>query len=357
MNASVDLTLDDLAKSTPTYVLANAISSIPDLIPASHRNHREPTVVYCGVQLNGPPHLGTALTLATVCALAVRAGELGIIEPHVVLDVLDNTSHEEVREASTGSVFRKSMSEALDFQARQDVFDGYYRELTNQLAASGVKFSLRFFSNYRQTPQFKRALIKTIGFANTIGRQLNPRSAKLPIRFPCPTCGMMEVHSTRTELIRIAGGIAQFKAYCLEHGVYEAVVSEDSTSPFDLNALYRNLVKDTEHWHRAGPPAISAKGTDWLQGAGVLNFALSALGVPEPSRPFRLFTPLVTDSTGAKLSKSGAAARSPNSDRGLLEPGSLPRLFQIALGIVNRPPLFFRGYTAELLRELLRSRD
>jgi hypothetical protein len=353
----IERALDAIVTETPTYVLANAISNVVDLIPPNYRHLSTQTEVYCGVQMNGPPHLGTGLTLLLIGAFAMRAAELDIVKPNIVIDIMDNVSHEVVRDLETGRPFRRPLSEFASADETRQMFEGYYGALLEPVRAAGISLHYRIFSEHQRTVEFRRALLMTLGHSARLGACLNPRSGKLPIRFPCPRCGLVEVHSSQTRLIALSGGTAVFSAYCVEHGTYEVEISETNVAPVDPNSLYRNVIKDTEHWLSNRPPAIAAKGMDWLQGCEILTRASSILEIPENARPYRLFTPLVTDRNGAKLSKSAGLPQ----DHYLLPKGTglsdatasrMARLFLVASGIIDRPSLFFRSYSAERLASL-----
>jgi len=340
--------------ATPTYVLANAISNVVDLVPPGHRPKVGETNVYCGVQLSGPPHLGTAMTLLLTLCFAERSQVQGLLRPVVSLDVLDNVPSETVVDPATGAKFRRTRTAADATRVFEENYE-WFREIASQL---DVPVNVRIYSAYQRTPGFRRALLATLEKASALGRCLNPRSEKLPIRFACPQCGLVEVHAHHTELISCSEGEACFRAYCFDHGAFEVIVSETSEAWVDLNSLYRNVVKDIEHFEAHTNPAISVKGSDWIVGCDVLTRALSLLGVPESRRPYRLFTPTIMDGQGAKLSKSAGIA-----DEYLLQLGTKhdypdrPRALElcaVARALIDHPPLFFRSYSAEFVRSFSR---
>jgi hypothetical protein len=352
--------IDRARAETPTYVLANALNSVLDLLPARLRCG-SPVEIVCGVQLNGPPHLGTALTILLAIALAQRARACGAFQASVLLELLDNAPGGQVRRDSTGAPYRNPLFNLATADEVARIFAEYYGPILEMAAAEAVPLKVRRHSEYQASAGFRRALIWTLGHAAELGACLNPVSGRLPIRFPCPICGLVDVHAKHVEFRNVTHDAAEFSARCIDHGSFPVRLAEDEPPTVDLNSLYRNVAKDADRFLSGNAPAISMKGLDWIHGAQSVGQALALLGVPEDQRPFRLFTPIVADRHGAKLSKS----RNLNP-RCLLAPPHLKpshqrervgALFALATATIDHPPLFFRGYSIDALLQLLGERE
>ncbi|WP_079031982.1 M20 family metallopeptidase [Streptomyces specialis] len=134
-------------------------------------------------------------------------------------------------------------------------------------------------------------------------------AAELRIRPRCPECRLMDKAATDLRITADDHAI-HLDSACPHHGTYRETIDIHGTGGwYDANTPIRSIQKGyllaaERDTHHACP--ISIDGADWggAWHAHVLAPALALLGIPPHRWPVSIFTPMILDRTGGKLSKT-----------------------------------------------------
>jgi hypothetical protein len=136
-----------------------------------------------------------------------------------------------------------------------------------------------------------------------------PADGIVRIRPRCPQCRLME-KSAKNLTIAASDGAVHLDSVCPAHGAYRETIETTGTGGwYDANTPVRSIQKgfllsaERELYQAC---SVSVDGADWGGAwyAHVLAPALATLGLPVSDWPVSIFTPLVLDRTGGKLSKT-----------------------------------------------------
>jgi hypothetical protein len=346
--------------------IAHLITDNTDLLRAAAAG-RSRLRVTTAAQLNGTPHLGTVVTVLTVFALTAHAAEVLGLPATVVFDALENAPAERVE--IDGAVYSRTVGDLidtgiLDATSRRSGFD---RLLTWAAARSGVGYEFRPYAAYQALGPVRECLHRIAADQDTFRPLVAPADSR--IRPRCPACRLTE-KSARTLTIRADHGRVHLDSTCPTHGRYRETIHIDGADGwYDANTPVRSIQKGyllarERDLHDAC--SVSVDGADWggAWHAHVLAPALSALGLPHTTWPVSVFTPLVVDRTGGKLSKTlyvrhGAYADLPRSyldlDLLLAEYGehALDVLWDEVRRWAREPGRLHRSYTLDYLHGVL----
>src|SRR6185437_9660743 len=104
-----------------------------------------------------------------------------------------------------------------------------YRSFFDVLSErTAVDYSLQLYSHQQATPIFRRTFLKTLPLADHLRWCVSPASGMMHVRIPCPACKKAEKRGERTRLKHVDEHSAVFEAVCFDHGLYEALITEDS---------------------------------------------------------------------------------------------------------------------------------
>jgi hypothetical protein len=325
--------------------------------------------VTSAAQLNGTPHLGTVVTVLTVFALTAHAADTLRIPATVIFDALENAPAERVD--IDGTVYTRTIGDLIDTgtlepTSRRCVFD---RLLTWAAARSGIDYEFRPYTTYQALGPVRECLQRIAAAQDTFRPLVAPTDGRIRIRPRCPACRLME-KSARTLTIHADRDQVHLDSTCPTHGRYrETIHVGGSDGWYDANTPVRSIQKGyllARERDLYDACSVSIDGADWggTWHAHVLAPALAALGVPHTSWPVSIFTPLVVDRTGGKLSKTlyvrhGAYADLPRSyldlDILLADHGeqALHILWDEVQAWAREPRRLHRSYTLDYLHTLL----
>ncbi|MFI7691809.1 ASCH domain-containing protein [Nonomuraea sp. NPDC049655] len=354
--------------TSPNNVLANAMTRSIDMIRPRLQATSPDLVAMCvGTQINGTPHLGTALVQTAAFLLAEAVRKEFAVDVVVRFGALDNAPHEVVTDPGSGHTYQRTYHHALGAGGVRDLMVTYYRDLFEALSATtGVDYEVQTYTTQQAAPTFRHEFLSTLRRLDQIRWPLAPSHGHAHLRFPCPKCGWAEKRAERTKLIHTGSGGATFAAVCLTHGEYEVSVTPESSAYVDLSTLYRNLVKERMAARDDVTLSVMVKGGDWAYGSQLVDEA--AAQMPGPPLPPRVFTPMVLTDTGAKLSKSlirdGVVPSPPGAREWMLNitawPGSVESFADAMVWLVGRmlddPRNFYRSYTAQELDRIMANR-
>ena len=353
---------------SPNTVLANAMLRTIDMVRPRIEVTRPDRVALCvGTQVNGAPHLGTALVQTAAFLLAKAVKRTFNVDAVVRFAALDNAPYDIRLDPETHHAYQQTYFHALGAQKIAQLIESYYRTFFDSLAdATGVDYESETYTRQQADPVFRHEFLATLGHFDSIRWPLAPSHGQVHLRLPCPECGWAEKRAERTRLAAAGPGGADFTAVCTDHGDYKVAITPDSAAYLDLATLYRNLVKERVSARDQVTLSVMVKGGDWAFGCQLVDEALAQL--PGPPAPPRIFTPMVLTDTGAKLSKSlireGTVPPPPGAKPWMLDtsawPGDTDSFADAMVWLVGRmisdPKHFYRSYTTQELDRLMTAR-
>lgn len=251
-----------------------------------------------GAQPNSSPHFGT---LTTFCLAFALGSKINSDSKHteIFFEVID-TAPFESREIE-GIKYQIS----LRTSKISDKFIIQYEELLATLSnLSGISYKLRGQAEFNKHIAIPSILQKIANNKDMIGSILDPKKEKLMIRVACKHCGLADKHAIKTIIVH--DGI---KSFCPEHGWFESKFT--NSDKFEYNTPLRNLIRTLVYSEDNSNPEINY---EWLRVTGsdyagfyqeqLLYKPTSLLGYSANDLPIIFYSPLVTDWSGAKLSKS-----------------------------------------------------
>lgn len=265
--------------------------------------------VTTAAQLNGTPHIGTVVTMLAVFAITAHAANVLDLPATVIFDALDNAPAEHIQidgEDYTRTVGDLIDTGHLDYTER---ISGFQRLLDWAATRSSVRYEFRPYSVY-QSLRPVRVCLHAIASRQAEFRPIvAPADGVVRVRPRCPDCRLME-KSAEHLVITAGDGVVHLDSHCPVHGGYRETIDVTGTDGwYDANTPIRSIQKgallaaEREQYQAC---SVSIDGADWggAWHAHVLAPALATLGIPPAHWPVSIFTPLVLDRTGGKLSKS-----------------------------------------------------
>lgn len=290
--------------TSPNTVIAKYIEDTIDILrPKIELKKPKEIVFYIGTNINGVPHLATALVHCIGFLFAQKIQNKFNVPCSVKVGIHDNISYES-KCAEDGVVYHKSYFHSLGQEKVVGLVNEYYSEYLTELSSStGVKFSIEHYSEAQKKPSFRKAFLQTLSHRESTSWCVAPSSGKLQVRIPCPTCKFSDRDSKHTQY-EINSDNLKIIAVCPDHGEYVAEIKKDNETYLDLTTLYRNLVKELEMIGDSEKMHVIVKGGDWIYSTQTIDLAFACMGYGALEIPSRIFTPQLVTMTGAKLSKT-----------------------------------------------------
>ena len=258
-------------------------------------------VISIGAQPNSSPHFGTLIVFSTAFSLARKMQEL-YPNKHasVLFEVVDTAPSETV--VINEIKYQKSLKNTGKLMNN---FGDYLEILEYFKARENIDYSIRFQSEFNNQKYIPLIVKSIINHKDELGPILDPKYKKLRIRVACPKCGLADKNSTKT--IFDGDNIISF---CPVHGKFETNIMTKSNK-LEYNTPVRNLVRAIAYGmhnqdENNDSQIMRITGSDYAgfyqeellyRPASIMNFPINKL-------PSILYTPLVLDWSGAKLSKS-----------------------------------------------------
>ncbi|MFF4523467.1 hypothetical protein [Streptomyces bluensis] len=354
--------------ASPNTVLANALHRAEDVLTPRVLNASPERIVFVvGTQINGAPHVGTALVQSLTFATAARVRDRFGVPTEVQFGALDNAPYMIVTDHETGHRYQRTYAHALGEQGVADQIDQLHRPLFVTLSDRlHIPYTVETYSEQQAGEHFRRTWLRALPRMDAARWWLAPSSGVAHIRVPCPrpACGWAEKHAERTRIHHTADE-AIVSAVCLHHGEYDVKIGPDNDGYLDLATLYRNMIKELAVTGQTDTLYVMVKGGDWVFGSQLVDGALQAVGLSQGQVPARLFCPMILSDTGAKLSKSLIREKRATLPKGaapwMLDtrkwPGSLgeyvDRLVTMTEIVLSDPRHFFRSYSAGELARMM----
>lgn len=333
------------------------------LIQYLHSQLRKKTIkISIGAQPNSSPHFGTLEVFCLAFSLAnmLKAYDNNL-EISVLFEMVDTAP------AIAKTINNTNYQISLRESGEMNKYINQYYEILNQLSnLSGISYEVRGQSDFNRHSSIPSIVRKIINNRETLAPILEPKNRILRIRAACPICGL-----TDKQGIENTFNGDKMICFCPEHGKFEVDICQE-TYRLEYNTPLRNLVrglvyltdnedKNTEYqWLR-----ITGADYAGFYQEQLLYKTTDLLGYSVSKLPMILYAPLVTDWSGAKLSKSlyvkeGAYKYLPsymiNYDNLRKEKGSigLSKVYNEVHSWLEEPYKLFRNYSIYYFMEVLK---
>ncbi|MGH3899726.1 MAG: hypothetical protein ACRDTA_16075 [Pseudonocardiaceae bacterium] len=288
--------------------IAHLTDDNTDLLRAAARGKQRLRAT-TAAQLNGTPHIGTVVTVLSVFALTAHAADVLDLPATVIFDALDNAPAEQV--VIDGETYTRTVGDLIDsgHLDRADRVSGFERLLRWAAARSHLRYEFRPYSVYQGLPSVRTCLHAIASRLEDFRPIVAPADGIVRIRPRCPQCRLVE-KSAKNLTITAGAGEVHLDSFCPVHGRYRETIDVTGTGGwYDANTPVRSIQKGfllAEERNLYEACSVSVDGADWggAWHAHVLAPALATLGIPAAEWPVSVFTPLVLDRSGGKLSKT-----------------------------------------------------
>ncbi len=254
-----------------------------------------------GAQPNSSPHLGTISVMGVAFKLAKKLmEEFNDINCSVLFEVVDTAPSEQI--IINNIVYQKSLRNT----GKLTKYMPQFIEILDFLKSkTQIEYEIRYQSEFNSQKELKSIIRKIVGNKDKIIRYLDPKYEKLRIRVSCPKCGLADKNSINNIY---NGNKIIFE--CPQDGRFEVDITRNSEL-LEYNTPLRNLIRGMVYGNinsnnKYDYEIIRVTGSDYAgfyqeellyKIAGMLKYEVQKL-------PIIVYTPLITDWSGAKLSKS-----------------------------------------------------
>ncbi len=289
---------------SPNTVIAKYISDTIDILrPRIETKKYQEVVFYVGTNINGVPHIGTSLVQAIAFTFAKKMSEKFNMPCSIFIGIHDNISFESKIDENNYT-YHKTYFHSLGSEKIRSLIDAYYKDYLDTVSnLTGISYSIETYSASQTNSNFRKSFLDTLSFGREIGWCVSPSNGNLQVRTPCPVCHFSD-RDAKLSACEYTSSAAIIKSVCLEHGKYESEISIENDTYIDLSTLYRNIVKELNIMQDRNKLFVVVKGGDWIYSTATMDLAYGLMGYTIDQTPARIFTPQITTSTGAKLSKS-----------------------------------------------------
>jgi predicted nucleic-acid-binding Zn-ribbon protein len=273
-----------------------------DLIPyILHKIRKQKIVISIGAQPNGSPHLGTI----SIFALAFSLGEAlkkakNNVDVSVLFEVVDTAPSETV--IIDGIEYQKSLRKTGKAKEMMEEFKTMLEYFSKN---TKINYNIRYqnmFNNQKEISDIIKNIVKK---RDVLASILDPKHKKLRIRIECPKCGLTDKESAN--IVFEKNNIIN---YCPLHGRFSINYLKD-IEKLEYNTPLRNLIRAMAYGNNNANQEIEEEiiritGSDYagFYQEELLYKAAAEIDYPIKRLPMILYSPLITDWSGAKLSKS-----------------------------------------------------
>lgn len=262
---------------------------------------KENIVISIGAQPNSSPHFGTLIVFSTAFSLAKKMKEINPnVNVKVLFEVVDTAPSETVE--INGVKYQKSLKNTGKINSN---FNDYMEILEHFKELDNVDYLIRFQSEFNKQSYIYPIVKKLIEKQEDISKILDPKYKNLRIRVACPCCGLADKNSFTTKFEN-----ETVYSVCPIHGEYKTNIKNESEK-LEYNTPVRNLVRAIAYGmhnndEQQNYQIMRITGSDYagFYQEELLYKPAALLGFPVNELPSILYTPLVLDWSGAKLSKS-----------------------------------------------------
>lgn len=273
-----------------------------EIIPYFFENLEKGKIkISVGAQPNSSPHMGTIETMVLSFALARR---MHIAQPEKQISILYEVVETAPAEQKyiNGVLYQRSLA----YTGLMHCYMPEYIDILEYLKAqTSISYEVRYQHEFNQEEPARYVVKKIIFNRGSVAKKLDRKYGRLRMRLPCPVCGWTDKNC-------INNIYSNDKIYflCPEHGKYSICLDED-ISCLEYNSPLRNLIRgmvysQINNSNDYDYQILRITGSDY---AGFYQEELrykiaSYLGVDAHRMSMIFYAPLITDWSGAKLSKS-----------------------------------------------------
>lgn len=258
-------------------------------------------VISIGAQPNSSPHFGTLIVFSTAFSLAKKMKEINPnLTVKVLFEVVDTAPSETIE--INGVKYQRSLKNTGKINNN---FSDYMEILEYFKTKDNVDYLIRFQSEFNKQPYIYPIVKKLIEKQDDISKILDPKYKNLRVRVACPYCGLADKNSSTTKFEN-----ESVYSVCPVHGEYKTDIRNESDK-LEYNTPVRNLVRAIAYGmhnndENQNYQIMRITGSDYagFYQEELLYKPAALLGFPVNELPSILYTPLVLDWSGAKLSKS-----------------------------------------------------
>lgn len=306
-----------------------------------------------GAQPNSSPHLGTISVLCLAFKLAKKImEEYDDISCSVLFEVVDTAPGEQVM--INGISYQKNLKNTGKLTKYMSQFIEILDFLKNE---TQIEYEIRYQSEFNSQKEIKPIVGNIIEQRNKIVKFLDPRYEKLKIRVSCPKCGLADKNS----IYNIYDG-NKIIFECPNDGKFEIDITKNPEL-LEYNTPLRNLIRgivygNINNNNEYDYEIIRITGSDYagFYQEELLYKIAGILGYDVQKLPIIVYCPLITDWSGAKLSKSlylkqNAYEYLPsyliNYEKLVKEKGKkgIKKMYDIVSEWIDEPYKLFRNYS------------
>lgn len=269
------------------------------ILSAHNKNN---IVISIGAQPNSSPHLGTICVISLAFSLGKKIKET---RPNVNISILFeliDTAPAETIYIDNVKYQKNLRNTAIMKEALADFIEilNYYSNTTH------IPFSIRSQDTFNAQTDVAEVVKKIVDMRDILVPRLDPAKALLRIRTACPVCGLVDKEGINNHFSKNY----QLTSRCPIHGPYTINLLSE-THLLSFNTPLRNLVRAIVYSKKNTDPSCDYQimritGNEYagFYQEETLYKTAAILGYPIEAFPMILYCPMITDWSGAKLSKS-----------------------------------------------------
>lgn len=284
-------------------------SSLSDLIEFKITPNIEQVIINTSLQPNGIPHFGTIITLIGAFSFAKLLKQCYKVDAKVEVDYIECAPNAEYHKSGgeycysirNTKAFNDGVLSVFEYNVRE-----YYEPLLKWIAEeSKVAYTIRTYQEYQALSVVRTSVISIYKDIHFFSSLLSPQSHKLHLRTECPICKKIDKNMKNTRVKEVTQDSIIIESFCDKHGKYEIEFTESNNTYVELNTQLRDITKGVlmNEYYNKNILGIMFDGGDW-GGTWTQHIHCMALQRLKVDLPIRLFSPLVVDWSGGKISKS-----------------------------------------------------
>ena len=167
---------------------------------------------------------------------------------------------------------------------------------------SGIPYYIRSYKEFQSNPIVRQCIIKIMKQFDVYNKFLKFPDRYSALRVKCPHCGLVK---KKVNDIEINGDELIIHSPCIHHGEYKVIITPENDKYFSMGMQLRDVTKGVLSFYlKPEKLNIMCDSRDW---GGEWNnivhcMTMKQLGIDQATD--RIFTPLIIDNTGRKVSKS-----------------------------------------------------
>ncbi|KIJ38613.1 hypothetical protein M422DRAFT_33206 [Sphaerobolus stellatus SS14] len=344
-------------------------------VPTDPAAEHKPIVVHIGAQPNSLPHAGTLICFALAFVLSKAWLELHpAMDISITLDFVDTAPDNGAIDVPPGYQRSHRFSRAME-----GYLGDYFQIMNTFMALSGgIQWTHSFQSDLNSQSTISTVVKAVVEERDIVGPMVSPKKEKLPLRASCPQdgCGLADKAGTHNQY---TDNRISFR--CPTHDRHFVDLEDaNDCKRLEYNTPLRNLIRNLVWGMDQNSIHVRVTGSDYAGAYQEDLFARpwrhiiskhpelrpvhTAHGTPDP--PVTIFSPLLTDWAGSKLSKSlyvTAGAYQYMKDQGvdyllsvarMRELGRDPSVIfhEVTRWLEDPKHLFTRSYSVEYIHSL-----